>query len=110
MREDAPHWGPYIKDRNLINGLEHYASTQSVDADPVGRVEYYFREGTLTTIVCKTRRIKVAPFDTNSVCEHHFEVPALHMMAEAFYTKSDLSRWAEVEAEVRKTVDSFVDN
>lgn len=109
LHQDPANWGPYVRNQDLYHGLTHYESVKSVDDDPVGHVEYYYREGSHTTIVCNTERIKVAPFDTHDVCKHYFEIPELHLMAEAFYTKSDLHRWNQIEAEVLKTVHQFVD-
>ena len=109
LHQDQANWGPYIRNQVLYHGLVHYESVKSVDDGPVGHVEYYYRESSHTTIVCNTERIKVAPFDTHDVCKHYFEIPELHLMAEAFYTKSDLHRWDQIEAEVLKTVHQFVD-
>ncbi|MGF6771955.1 hypothetical protein P3T18_004443 [Paraburkholderia sp. GAS199] len=108
LHEDDAHWGPFVRDKNLENGLIHYESVQSVDDNPVGHVEYFYQKSSRTTILCKTHRVHVAPFDTYDECQHYFFVPDLNVMAEAFYTKADLPRWNEIESQIKKTVHSFI--
>lgn len=104
-------WGPYIRDETSRYGLQHFASVQSVDDGArglYGHVEYFFQADSRTTIMCQTRRKKVAPFDTFSICEHHFLVPELHVMAEAVYTEPDVARWHRIEQRIREIAHSFV--
>ncbi len=106
-----PSWGPYDLDSKSVYGLTHYESIQSIDeADRKGsaHVEYFYKRSSMTTIICETRRMMVRPFDTYNSCEHHFFVPELKLMAEAFYTKKDLPRWREIEARVSEIARSFV--
>lgn len=108
-----PDWGPYNKDKAPLYGLEHFDSIQSVDDGTrgmYGHVEYFFNPKLGTTIMCQTHRKKVAPFDTFSMCEHHFPIPDLKVMAIAIYTKKDVPRWGDIEDTVRKIAHSFVVN
>jgi hypothetical protein len=106
-------WGPYIPDKKLPYGLVHYESTQSVEdgmknSDLYGHVEYFFDDASMTAIFCQTTRMVVPPFSQIESCEHRFLVPDLHLMAEAFYTKKDLSRWVEIEGRMRAIANSFI--
>ncbi|SME94199.1 hypothetical protein SAMN06295900_101183 [Trinickia caryophylli] len=109
--EMVEHWGPFILNKERPYGLMQWESRQSVDDGMrgfYGHVEYFYNKSTITTIKCSTLRKKVPPFDTFDHCEHHFIVPELNLMAEAFYTKKDLYRWREIEARVNDIAHSFI--
>jgi hypothetical protein len=104
-------WGPYDQDKASPFGLKHFDSIQPVDRGNRGfhaHVEYFYDHDSLTTIVCQTYRKKVEPYDTFDICEHHFFIPELNLMADAIYTKSDLPRWAEIAKRVKEIAHTFI--
>ncbi|WP_321899961.1 hypothetical protein [Paraburkholderia heleia] len=106
-----PAWGPYVADKIMPYGLMHFESTQSVDdgaRNQYGHVEYFYNRSTLTTIMCQTHKPRTPPFNDFSICHHYFFIPDLNVMAEAFYTKNDVSRWKKIEDEVKKIAHSFI--
>lgn len=103
--------GPYIPGKAMHYGLVHYESVQTIEdgsRSACGHVEYFFDDKSMTTITCQTHKIKVAPFSTFDTCHNYFLVPEFHLLAEAFFTKKDLPRWAEIEERVRAIARSFV--
>ena len=107
------HLGPYSLDKRLPFGLVHYESDRNTGeaqqgAGSYGHVEYFFDDASVTQIFCRTTKMVVAPYSELSFCQQHFLIPELHQMAEAFYTKKDLSRWVEIETHVKAIVHSFV--
>jgi len=106
-------WGPYTKDKASPYGLAHYESIQSADDGArhgYGHVEYFYRDSSRTTIICQTHKQVVYPFKTFNSCHHFIWIPQLNVVAEAFYTKDDLSRWSEIESGVREIARSLIDN
>jgi hypothetical protein len=77
-----PRFGPYDRDKNLVFGLVHFESIQTVEdgmrgGNSYGHVEYFL-------------------------------VPELNVVAKAFYTKKDLPRWREFEERVRHIAHTFI--
>ena len=108
--KDLPHWGPFIRQDTRVFGLVHRVSPQQADnEDKVGVDELFYDDKDWTTfITCKTYHPRIAPFDTFAHYTHYFVIPTLKVVAEATYVRADLSRWREIEDNVRKIVDSFV--
>ena len=107
--------GPFTRQPDLMYGLAHSTSPHPVDDAPSGiryhgwGFDYFFDEATSKTFIyCHTVKMFVAPFAINTRCTHHFTIPELHAVAEAFHTKSDLSRWREIEEHAKSIFHTFV--
>lgn len=108
-----PRFGPFDQDKNLVYGLVHFESDQTVEdgmrgSNSYGHVEYFFDLPNLTVIECETHKMRVPPFALHDYCQHTFFIPELNVSAKAFYTKKDLPRWRELEERVRGIAHTFI--
>lgn len=86
-RKDEAHWGPWVRERPDVYGLQYYVSRSPHGMDSTMQPnEIFYDAGTEKTFIsCANGHRKAPPHDPTSFCQHLFVVPELKAVASVNY-------------------------
>ena len=112
--KDVAEQGPFFLQRDTAYGLDHYVSRQRPTVEKsVGHFDefYYDAASQKTFIGCSNKPMVVPPHVPLEYCDHRFVIPELPAEVSVDYfhpAKEEITRWRDVESNVRAIVQSFI--
>ncbi len=106
--KDEAGWGPFVAQPEVW-GLKRYLSSEQPSPDKT-QWEFFYNDQSTVFANCQNNLMKYPPYGRLAFCKLQFFAPELRakIIVSNIQNREDLARWAEIEREVRKVIQSFI--